>query len=585
MMSAIHRSCILAVCFFCSTCFAQKTSVSLEEYSILDKFFQTLIKESEVGYVLQGKKPVCIHGFFNKDPFSVNTIPHQHSVALREGARIWQQLVTSNPEVMIHIAKKEDPLIPNWIHVMAIHRSLFQNVLNKNLSLFQYILGPTVSPESLLSALSSEKVTYHSLLKGDKVLIGEILGFGTQNALYVSRIENIEEALDQEIPPFLNIQTIVREYPHEHLPFEPGFGFNSVRQELEVLHTKVTLPSKKLISSSPEFVFGCLKESEENSKIIAGLEETQNEIQLHLQSQTFFEEVLHKLTGHQYTIPTTSTNFSFCLDKHKLNQAVARGIWESLQDYDKEYLSCFISGMENPEASCSVIDRCAYFPKFRRDLIDAKNNLADANSLFSSFEKQKDVKCVVPNRLYYRTLKSSQGDIECRGPLVSLEFSILSPSGHCIAHKSNQIVNLKNTIPGFSLGIKGMKVGETREIFIHPSLGYGFDTSLDKCIALRAVVTLQDICDNQPYSRSVNSFDLDFVFDENTINERTEKYKAALFEKGKQIAHHLKQCSQIDLNLVRNYLINFQHNEEKFATTTEEEQALINQMHWNIYFG
>ena len=301
-------------------------TISTEEFAILSKFFHVLVEESEVGYVLQGNKPACIHGFFKKDPFSVNTIPHQHSVALREGARIWQRLAISNPEVVLTIAKSEDPLIPNWIHVIAIHRSLFQNVLNKNLPLFQHVLGPTVSPEALFSALTAEKVTYHSLLKGDRVLIGEMLGFGTQNALYISRIENIEEALEQENPPFLNVRAIVREYPDEYLPFEPGFGFKSVLQELDFLQKKVTFPSQKLINSSPEFVFGCLKDSEENIKFILELESAQNKIQQHLQSQAFLEDVLKKLTGYQYTVPKKSTNFSFCLDQHKLNQCVAKGI-------------------------------------------------------------------------------------------------------------------------------------------------------------------------------------------------------------------------------------------------------------------
>jgi hypothetical protein len=247
---------LLTICFCFSICSADLKELSLEERSVLNKFFQVLIGESEVGYVLLDKKPVCIHGFFNKDPFLVNTTAHKHSVALREGARIWQRYANADSNVIIHISEQEDPLISNWIHVIAINRSLFREVLENNIALFQYVLGPVVNPDNLLMAFTSDKLAYHSLLRGDKVLIGEVLGFGTQNALYVSRIENIEERLDQDSPPFLKIQDLIREYPDEHLPFEPGFGFQSITQELLTLQDDLSFPSEKLTQSSPEFIFG-----------------------------------------------------------------------------------------------------------------------------------------------------------------------------------------------------------------------------------------------------------------------------------------------------------------------------------------
>ena len=222
---------------------------------------------------------------------------------------------------------------------------------------------------------------------------------------------------------------------------------------------------------------------------------------------------------------------------------------------------------------------------YRREIITAENNLDYADSLFSSFENKQEVQCIVPKHLYYKILKNSEDVRICQGPLVSLEYSVFSPLGHCLVHGSDRVVNLKNTIPGFALGIKGMKVGETREIFIHPSYAYGFDTSLDKCLALRAVVTLQGIHDNRPYSQPINNIDLAFIRDKEILNKRTDHYKAALTEKGKLIGTHLKKCPQIDLNVICEHLKKFQNDKHKFEPTTDEEQVLINQMHWNIYFG
>src|SRR5262245_695821 len=126
---SLYKRSLVILCFFCSTCFSEPTCLSQEEFALLGEFFQVLIEESEVGYVLEGNKPVCIDGFFKNDPFSVGTVQHRHSVALREGARIWDRLAIINPAIILKIAKKEDSLIPNWLHVMAIHCALFQDVV------------------------------------------------------------------------------------------------------------------------------------------------------------------------------------------------------------------------------------------------------------------------------------------------------------------------------------------------------------------------------------------------------------------------------------------------------------------------
>ena len=60
-----------------------------------------------------------------------------------------------------------------------------------------------MTAQDLSKKILDDDQTYYSLLKKDKVLIGNILGFGMQNSLYGSRIENIQEAIDEESsPPF-----------------------------------------------------------------------------------------------------------------------------------------------------------------------------------------------------------------------------------------------------------------------------------------------------------------------------------------------------------------------------------------------
>lgn len=577
-----HRGFILLT-FVSMTCFGHVKNLNLEEAAVLEKFFHVFTRESEFGYVLYNKKPVCIHGFSYKDSFRVGTPSHKQSVALREGARIWRQLATNNADIVIHICDKEDPLIPGYIHVLAINIPLFHEAVNENLSLFQYVLGPATNSKDLLNAVLSNSYGFHSLLKDDKVLIGKVLGFGIQNALYVSRMENIQDAFERDEPPFLNCEFLTQQYEHEYLPYAPSFGFKSVNEELNNFQKKITLSSEKLTQNNPEFIFGWLKDSKEEQKFISKLENTQRKIQKLISSPSFLEDVLQKLTGEKFLLNKTR-NYQFPIKKEEINKVLAKGIWESLQDYDFEFLSYFIEGFDKLDAPSSKIDRRARFSNYRREILEGKKNLEIANHFFEQLEYDKNFQCVVPKELYYKIIKNGIKDTECDSGFVSLNYSIFSPEGHCLISRNNVSINLKNTISGFANGIKGMNVGETREVFMHPKVAYGLDTPSEKCTYLRGVVTLLEIHDCNDPIPPIDRIDLSFLMDKDTLIEREKNYKMAIQEKGVQVARHLKKCEAIDLSIVKNYLIQFYNNNE-YPITSPSEQDLINQVHWNIYYG
>lgn len=554
-----------------------------EETAVLEKFFQILSEDSELGYVLYDKKPVCIHGFFHKDPFIVGTPTHKQSVALREGARIWRQLATEHADIIIHICDKEDPLIPGYIHVLAINIPLFHAAVNENLPLFQYVLGPATNSRDLLDALLSNSYGFHSLMKEDKVLIGKILGFGIQNSLYVSRMENIQDAFEKDTPPFLHSEFLIQQYEHEYLPCAPSFGFRSISQELNDFQKKITVSSEKLTYNNPEFIFGWLKDSKEEQKFVADLEKTQHEIQKLILSPRFLEDILQKLTGKKLPLNNTR-KYQFQVKQEDINKIIAKGIWESLQDYDFEYLSYFIDSFDQVDSPSNAIDRRAWFSNYRRELLEGKQNLEIANYFFEQLENDNSFQSIAPKKLYYKTITSGTNVSRCNTRFVSLNYSIFSPDGHCLISQNNVLINLQNTISGFANGIKGMSIGETREIFIHPSVAYGFDTSLEKCSYLRVVATLLEMHSNNDPIPPVDSIDLSFLMDNDTLVKREENYKIALKEKGIQIAQHLKKCPAINLSIVKNYLIQF-FNNKAYLVTTQPEQDIINQVHWNIYYG
>jgi hypothetical protein len=570
--------------YLSASSFAQNNqTLTVEQSVVLDNFFRVLSEESEAGYVFFGKKPVCIHGFFCRDPFIVGSPIHKQAITLKEGARIWKHLPVKNSDVIIHICDKEEPNIPGYFHVLVINVPLFHRVVNENISLFQYVLGPETTSNGLLNALISNDQPFHSLLKDDKVLIGALLGFDLSNALYVSRIENIYEAIEKDNPPFVNSERLIQENNQEYLPFKPTFGFKSVKEELDNFQGKITLSSEKLRTQNPEFIFGWLKDSKKTEKFISELEETQNKIQALLSSSTFLEEVLEKFTGKKYFL-CTDNRFQFLLEKKDVNRAVAKGLWMAVQDYDFEYLPYFIEGLKRAEPQNLKTDRLAWFPRYRRDFLEGKENLERADIFFQSLAKDEDFHSILPGNLYYKTLKAVNGDMAGNNSLISLNCTVFSPLGHCLAHHDKILLNLNNTISGFAHGIKGMKTGETRELFIHPCLAYGFDTSLEKCIYLRVIVTLLTISGNSENVQNPFCIDLSFLKDPATLTRRNENYKIALIEKSSKIANYLKKCKEIDLIVIADYLNQFYTNTSSAQPPNQAEQELINQVHWNIYW-
>ena len=72
-------------------------------------------------------------------------------------------------------------------------------IVHENLILFQYVLGPDVTPDGLLEYLIDPS---KNILK-DYTLAGIILGFGVQNSLYYRRLELIQKGLwSKEKAPF-----------------------------------------------------------------------------------------------------------------------------------------------------------------------------------------------------------------------------------------------------------------------------------------------------------------------------------------------------------------------------------------------
>lgn len=205
------RSLILACLLFLSTPVAWsqeeiKTftkNLCQEDRVLLDKFLRVMV-ESINGFVIYGDKPIGLKPCLN----TIAYLPYGHDriLAFTKGKDLWQSLNISpyDKEYLFVIFD-----CSGYCNFAAINRRAFIKVVNENISLFRYVLGPALTAEKLLQELIDAKDDFYNVLKNDNVLLGILLGYGTQNALMGSRLEliccdNIHDQVEEF--PFLSYQ-------------------------------------------------------------------------------------------------------------------------------------------------------------------------------------------------------------------------------------------------------------------------------------------------------------------------------------------------------------------------------------------
>lgn len=110
------------------------------------------------------------------------------------------------------------------------------------------------------------------------------------------------------------------------------------------------------------------------------------------------------------------------------------------------------------------------------DTVAAKN-LQDADAFLQKNLKEAGVIELQPGRLQYIVIQEGKGPaVEDHGtPQINYTGKYIDGTvfGTSEASGGPISVPLDQTIPGFSKGLKGMKEGEKRRLFVHPEIGYG----------------------------------------------------------------------------------------------------------------
>lgn len=111
----------------------------------------------------------------------------------------------------------------------------------------------------------------------------------------------------------------------------------------------------------------------------------------------------------------------------------------------------------------------------------SEKNLSAAASFLEKNAQEKDIISINP-KLQYKVLQAGESSSEPNTvvsaesvPLVHYTGKLLDGTVFSSSKDSNHPISLpiKQTIPGFTEGLIGMKKGEKRVLYIHPELAYG----------------------------------------------------------------------------------------------------------------
>ncbi|NGX61613.1 MAG: hypothetical protein K940chlam9_01100 [Chlamydiae bacterium] len=574
------------MCIHLSIIFAEE-KISIEDATYLSPFFKLLLENTESGYVFYDKKPICIQAFSPNNILLENEF-HKFSASVWGASKILTRPIFHSKNICFRINHKDE-------YILSVNRFLFLKVVRENLALFQYVLGPSVTPESLLELLLAENSSFNAVFNDDQVLIGIVLGYGVQHSLFVGRLEKImESAFARDVPPLSSKVALCDDSWKEMLLFtsedenivnnkflKPGFGFSSLSEEQEGLMKKIDLPSEQLTNQKPSFIFGCVNNLEENKQRIDELEETQKDIIKLMQSPTFLQDILEVIAEEKVVIENLSYE---CLQFSNVNPNItlAKLIKSLIRDINKQDVSFFLEGLLSNERINDDLQthRMASFPGFSKNVALARENIIEADQFFSKLEEKSDFVSVLDSYLYYQILQQTEGRSLKTETSVRVDFEIYDPHGKCLHCGSNEILDLHETIPGFAHGIKGMKMGEKREIFIHPALAYGVHTYLEKGIYLKIVVKLVEVHDSIGKLNPLVPLDLAFIRNNDFLTKCEEEQRNAFHLLGKKIRRFLKSCKAFDVVSVSKSL---RQTEDKILSA--EEAEALNQIFWNHYFA
>lgn|GEM_PF-1218496 len=534
----IRKWSSLLFLFIGSVCPSEASSastVNIEEGQILYHFLRMGIEEEEYGYVLEGIKPISIRSFYGLDQFPLykegerNENEWMKTLLARSAIPIWNKWCGHQKNFIL----KATPLAPSegtvsGLKVEFINFPLLKEVIQKNIDLFRYILGPTLQSDHLAQKIAYSDKQLIDVLEGNLVLMGIVLGFGSYNSLVGGHLETLYAcSFSRDDPPFSPRSYFMQYSGNDSAIFLPpecyGGGYlefaagvdclngrnrplpldlkpypsNLEQEVMKINALEEQLPSS-LLKEFPCFVFGAYRKGPANGPFFIQLQQIQKELQMLLKSPDFFRQVLEKIGGnrphmmmdpHLFAKPPHLLNR---LDKTDWIQILSSVIDRFKEEKEK---TAFIQAFCCPSASSQVgPEMMGASHPLLEGLKKALDNLSRANVRLKALPEQEEgLQQIIPDRLYFKITQPGQGKVLQQAHRVRLGYIIEDPKGEILFANYDTWLPLSQMISGFAHGVQGMKIGEKRTLFIHPAFGYGSLTTLPPCIDLTIKVHLLDI--------------------------------------------------------------------------------------------
>ncbi len=507
------------------------------DYEVLDHFFRMGILEEGYGYVLEGEKPISVRNFYSLDNLplardqKITEREFLNTLLVREAIPIWKKLCSSQKNFALKAVSLNDRETEalGW-EIQFIHIPKLQEVIDKNIDLFRYVLGPTLKSEQLVHKIAYSEELLSDILHDDSVLIGIVLGFGSYNSLLGGREDTISSlTISRDLAPFSPKSLLIQSNTEHSLNFltpeafgvyylevaggddssanfrcdfsylKPSSAFLNVTEEIMAIHADYEPLPTCLSTQQPAFIFSPYKGGSSNQPFFESLIQRQKQSQALLKKADFLEQVLKKIGGKKPRITCDKPKNSN-LSLSFFQGTISTQIWEHILHREmhrltgKQKQSIFLEAFFNPPDSALLPPAMVGVSQASLDgLIKALQNLSNANAYFENLSQVDSLQVIVPKQLYCKTTLKGTGKELREFDHVRLSYVIEDLEGNILFANHNTWLNLSETLSSFAHGMQGMCIGEKRQLFIHPAIGYGALTTLPPCIGLVVKVQLFDI--------------------------------------------------------------------------------------------
>ncbi len=125
-------------------------------------------------------------------------------------------------------------------------------------------------------------------------------------------------------------------------------------------------------------------------------------------------------------------------------------------------------------------------------------NLQEAENYLKIISHKQDLVVVEPSKIFYFIEKQEDGPSISDHPWLHFKMSELKDGELRLIYSTYDDrgdplqVDLDAVVPGFQKGVQGMKMGETRMIYVHPDLAFGLgklDVAPNRLIVFEVVAT------------------------------------------------------------------------------------------------